>query len=148
MGLDQYLYATKYLKNTNTEYSAILDTLNANAFGDCYGFLEIQVASWRKSNQVHNWFVENCQDGTDECQRSNDISRAELEELIDLCQQVTDDHSLAQELLPCQGGFFFGSTEYDEWYFTDVADTITKLRYVLDNTPDDNSWNFYYQSSW
>ena len=27
-----------------------------------------EVAYWRKFNALHNWFVQNCQDGVDECQ--------------------------------------------------------------------------------
>jgi hypothetical protein len=146
MGLDQYLYATKYLTKASKEYEAVLNAVDANAFGNLTTHLEINVAQWRKSNHIHHWFVQNCQDGEDNCQRSNDISREELVTLLDLCKQVSADHSLAEELLPCQGGFFFGSTEYDEWYFASIDETITKLFYVLDNTPED--WDFYYQSSW
>ena len=43
-----------------------------------------------------------------------------IEELIIRCKQVLEDHSKAEELLPVKGGFFFGSTEYDQGYFEDV----------------------------
>ena len=38
------------------------------------GGQEVCVAYWRKANAIHSWFVENCQDGVDECQYSNEIS--------------------------------------------------------------------------
>lgn len=41
-------------------------------------------------------------------------------ELLDLCNQVLEDHSKAAELLPTMGGFFFGSTDYDDYYYEDV----------------------------
>ena len=37
-----------------------------------------------------------------------------------ICDKVLDDNSLAEELLPTRSGFFFGSTDYDEWYFEDI----------------------------
>jgi hypothetical protein len=67
-------------------------------------------------------------------------------ELIDLCKRVLADNSLAEELLPSRAGFFFGSTEYDEWYFGDIEQTVTMLETVLRETPED--WTFAYQSSW
>lgn len=35
------------------------------------------------------------------------------------------------ELLPTQGGFFFGSTDYDEWYVGDIKDTIEILEEII-----------------
>jgi hypothetical protein len=42
------------------------------------------------------------------------------EELLDICNQVLKDHSKAKELLPTMSGFFFGSTDYNEYYFKNV----------------------------
>lgn len=49
------------------------------------------------------------------------ISKEDVEELLSRCNQVLEDHSKAPELLPTMSGFFFGSTDYDEYYFIDVA---------------------------
>ena len=46
----------------------------------------------------------------------------DVEELLEACKQVLADHSKAEELLPTCDGFFFGSTDYDEWYFDDVKE--------------------------
>ena len=48
------------------------------------------------------------------------FDREVAEELLDLCNQVLKDHSKAEELLPTMSGFFFGSTDYNEYYFKDV----------------------------
>ena len=87
------------------------------------------------------------QDGEDDCQYHNEVSKEDLEELLDICQQVLDDHSLADELLPTQGGFFFGDTEYDEYYFEDIKDTIDIIKNVLETTDFDKEM-IYYVSSW
>ena len=50
-------------------------------------------------------------------------------------------------LLPTQGGFFFGGTEYDNWYMRGVEDTIDILTRVLETT-DFEKEMVYYVSSW
>ena len=52
----------------------------------------------------------------------------DIDDLIDRCEQVLKDHSLAHSLLPTQSGFFFGGTDYDEWYFSDVQDCLNQMR--------------------
>jgi hypothetical protein len=51
----------------------------------------------------------------------------------------------AEALLPTQSGFFFGSTEFDEWYWQDVTSTIEIIDKCLKM---DDTWSFKYQSSW
>ena len=48
------------------------------------------------------------------------ITKDDVLELLDRCDRVLENHELAEELLPTVSGFFFGSTDYDEWYFEDV----------------------------
>ena len=48
------------------------------------------------------------------------IAKENAEELLRRCSAVLDDHSRAEELLPTQEGFFFGNTDYDDYYFRDV----------------------------
>ena len=50
-------------------------------------------------------------------------------------------------LLPTQGGFFFGGTEYDNWYMRGVEYTIDILTRVLETT-DFEKEMVYYGSSW
>lgn len=51
------------------------------------------------------------------------------------------------KLLPTQGGFFFGCTDYDDWYMRGVEDTIDILTKVLETT-DFEKEMVYYRSSW
>ena len=158
MGLDMYLEARKFVSgyshrpiDEQNEYENILasvDLSRADLGADASPFiyLSVNVAYWRKVNAVHSWFVENVQDGVDECQRAV-VSREQLQELVDVCKQVRDDHSLAEELLPPQAGFFFGSYDYDEWYFEGIDNTIEQLEKILNN-PKFEGWDFIYQSSW
>ena len=61
------------------------------------------------------------------------IEKAEVEELIDRCKKVLDNHELAGELLPTASGFFFGSTNYDDWYFLDVENVRMTFERMLKN---------------
>lgn len=108
--------------------------------------LSIRVAYWRKANAIHRWFVEKVQDGKDECQAS-DVSRKQLEELLGECEKVLANKGDAKKLLPTRSGFFFGDTEYNDWYWGDIAGTIKQLRSVLNN-PKFEDWSFEYRASW
>jgi len=106
---------------------------------------------WRKANAIHSWFVKNCQDGVDDC-GYYDVDIEQLEQLLSTVKQVLDDHSKASELLPSQEGFFFGGTEYDEYYFKDLEHTKDGLEQAIKRNKQDGksetiSW-FQYHSSW
>ncbi len=98
---------------------------------------------WRKQNQIHRWFVENVQEGIDNCGEYY-VSSDDLKTLLDLCEKVKADNSLADTLLPSASGFFFGGTEYDEWYFDGIDNTIEILKEAL----EDERGEYYYSSSW
>ena len=59
--------------------------------------------------------------------------------------KVLEDTSVAEELLPTSSGFFFGSTEYDQWYWEDLQRTHQELTKLLKGSPHGE---FYYQASW
>lgn len=114
--------------------------------------VSVTVAYWRKANEIHAWFVENVQGGVDECQRGY-VSQEQLVELRDLCERVLDaregDDALevAEELLPTRDGFFFGGTQYDEYYYEDLGETIRQLERVLSH-PKIGDVDLYYRASW
>lgn len=151
MGLDMYLNARRYLFTFDEASKALAE--NIRKLLDVkqeVEQVELQAAYWRKANHIHAWFVANVQDGKDECEEHN-VSREKLITLRDLCQQVLDNPDKASELLPTQGGFFFGSTEYDNGYFDDLRNTIRQLDEALALAGADSSlegWSFTYQSSW
>jgi len=114
-----------------------------------HGFYHIteEVAYWRKANEIHSWFVENVQNGNDDCDVYREVTISDLQTLRDLCERVLADHDLAEELLPTCSGFFFGGTEYDDWYFNDLELTIQQIDKILETT-DFNTEVLYYTSSW
>jgi len=52
----------------------------------------------------------------------------DIDDIIDRCECVLKDHNLAHTLLPTQDGFFFGSTDYNDWYFSDVKDCLKQMK--------------------
>ena len=59
--------------------------------------------------------------------------------------KIVIDPSVAEELLPTQSGFFFGGTDYDDYYINDLQDTI---KIVEDALKDIKYASIYYSASW
>lgn len=153
MGLDMYLSAEKYVKDWahNYEDGAIPDDTPAKQIQTIIDVpfpvseVRCQVMYWRKANHIHNWFVNNVQGGEDNCE-SHYVSVTQLAALVQVCKDVLNDRSKAAELLPTASGFFFGGTEYDDYYFDDIERTIAALEKLVADPPE--NLTFYYQSSW
>ncbi len=151
MGLDMYLTARKYVSEyTNKED---FEKLNSVDFGQGefpVRSIEVGVKYWRKANAIHDWFVRECQNGVDDCGEY----RVEFEKMVqlrDTCREVLANRDKAEDLLPTTSGFFFGSTEYDDWYFTDIESTEATLTAILESdtmNPSKYIWDYYYHSSW
>ncbi len=59
------------------------------------------------------------------------------------------DPKLAQELLPTTSGFFFGSTDYDEYYIADLTHTVEVLEKLAARvTTEDDRASYSYNASW
>lgn len=154
MGLDQYLNKKTFLFTGDYVNENEREAVEVTKGGKPHPAIKQkrikevveEVAYWRKANHIHQWFVENIQKGIDDCGEYR-VPFYKLEELVKLCKKVLTDKSKASELLPTQGGYFFGSTEYDEHYIYDVENTVRMLEEVLseDGAKDQE---YSYQSSW
>lgn len=89
MGLDMYINrkVRGYRKDDGT-VSTSMEDYKSDEFGvgNCQT-TETEVAYWRKANAIHQWFVDNVQDGRDECQES-DIDIDTLKKLRNICLEV------------------------------------------------------------
>lgn len=133
MGLDMYLYGVRYFSEYDDTND--LDKSEKHLVEEIY---------WRKANAIHNWFVLNVQEGTDNC-ASYYVSKEALERLMQICDKIIEEPSLAKLVLPTRGGFFFGPTEYDNYYMEEVKYTRNQLKRLLEE--DNYDW-YCYQSSW
>lgn len=153
MGLDMYFYAKVNAYAWDESKAAVDKVLEAFPFIPSKTVDSVNVSVtlgyWRKANAIHNWFVKNVQEGTDDCGEYY-VSRNKIVDLLSVVMSVLDNRELAATLLPPASGFFFGSTEMDDYYWGDVEHTKTVLEnalMALDNDKDVNV-TCYYQSSW
>lgn len=147
MGLDMFFSAKRYIWFNEGELQGEV----AKAFpnlpeGVKPQEVSFEVGYWRKANHIHRWFVDNVQDGKDDC-GDYWVSDEKVDELLDICEKVLADHSLAEELLPTQSGFFFGGTAYDEFYISDVEKTVEIMKRAKELRKDRN-YQLEYRASW
>lgn len=155
MGLDSYLYQRHYVSGYNHQdqeskdkFADIVKQIDPSLYlGDNrHMYVEVCVGYWRKANAIHKWFC-GLDGGKDECQ-SIHVSEDNLRTLRALCQAVLLEPAIAQDVLPTQSGFFFGSTDIDEWYMQDLKSTIEIIDGVIDRLTPDGYPEFIYRASW
>jgi hypothetical protein len=162
MGLDQYLTAKKYVSKWNydggydnkaitQEFQDLLpmDTPDITKYGQFAGItVEYPVGYWRKANAIHNFFVQNVGEDVDDC-REMWVDRDVLVELRSRCDDVIkadNTEEMAKEVgLETVSGFFFGDTEYGDWYKEDLKLTVEICDFVL-ALPEE--YSLHYQASW
>ena len=154
MGLDMYISKKTYVRNWGFMKPEERHSVSVKRSGELIphikperiSYIEELVGEWRKANQIHAWFVQNVQDGEDDC-REYRVDIEKLRELKEECKKAIENEYLAPEILPTASGFFFGSQEYDEYYFEDIQKTIDIIEDLETNDFRD-CVDFYYQSSW
>lgn len=135
------------------------------------------MAYWRKANAIHNFFVKEVQGGVDDCnsyeiskdafkellRRCRKIIRTtkmvdgkitlgtkfENGQTVPIIEdgKVFEDTSVAEKLLPVQEGFFFGSTQYNEYYMDMIKYTRDVVSKILKDENFDN-YMYVYRASW
>lgn len=156
MGLDMYFRKRTYVKNWGHTPKEREFEIDIKRGGSPYpsikperieGIVE-EIAYWRKFNALHQWFVDNVQNGVDDC-GEHFVPIDKIEELIDVLKEVRDNPSTADEIFPTQAGFFFGNTDYDEYYYQEVNETIDLFESLLkENEENQDIIDYYYSSSW
>ena len=178
MGLDMYLKKEIYIGQEYKHRNVDLK-LNVSIQGEKIDITEpinsinIMVLTWRKANAIHKWFVDNVQEGVDDCGRYY-VSEDKLIQLKKVCEQVlnniktrdfimssgytiTKEHTkenfvdgkvitnseIAESLLPTKEGFFFGKVDYDEDYIYTLEHTIKGINDILDKLKKEYEQGIY-----
>ena len=163
MGLDQYI-----------EIEVVRRTVNMEKQRTVTERRDETLAYFRKVNFIQKFFEDRYEVPDDE---SVPITKEDLQELADLCERVmskfeewdstkesldSDDQveppkhiqEYAEELLPTCDGFFFGSTDYDRWYFNDVKYVLKTVKEVLQEVEDSyevedaDDYQLFYRAWW
>lgn len=154
MGLDMYLdkkiYISEFRNNANL-IDPILKMVGATDESGNYKHISVIVPAiyWWKANSIHKWFVDNVQDGKDDC-GEYEVDISQLEELLELVEkQLKEKRKKKPKIfLAPTDGFFFGNTKIDEWYWGDLERTATELKREIENARVKSNWYFTYHSSW
>jgi hypothetical protein len=183
MGLDMYLSKKTYVKqwshNKPEEQFEVSVKKGGITFPDIkaerISYVTEEVAYWRKANQIHGWFVNNCEEVVADVKYC--VTRENLEELLETCKKVVEmlnsstkttkkvvsgwssgeqtytdievyDTEDILEILPPTQGFFFGSDNIDEWYKQDIEDTIKVLEDELSVPKIGYGADYEYYASW
>lgn len=136
MGLDMYLLKRKKFREGNNAYNELTKKL-----------LSEEVMYWRKANQIRSWIVNNTIYEEKWNDEEVELTKETLEKLKADCETVMDDPSKAQKIFPTSTGFFFGSTDYGEWYFNELEFTATVIGHILEETDFENE-TIIYTESW
>lgn len=141
MGLDMYLNIKR-----NLEFKR----LNMEVYDGLYytKYEEVGIGYWRKFNALHQFIVSNYAE-VDDCKPIY-LGKEEIKTILETLRRIALDNSLAQELMPSTSGFFFGGTQYDEWYFKDILHSIPIFELALKTLEDEHELDTYiiYQASW
>ena len=95
---------------------------------------------YRKVNLLYAYFADRLDN------ESCIVTRHDCEDIIKKCEIVLEkeDESISESLLPTQGGFFFGSTQYDDNYYYDVRDVLNQFKEYLNNWTDETiGWVYF-----
>jgi hypothetical protein len=160
MGLDMYMSKKTYVKQWSHNKPEEQFNVEVKKGGEPFSpikkervsYVVEEVAYWRKFNALHNWFVNKCADGVDECQPIY-VSEERMKELLETLHKVKevydsnppDKEEQLDDIFPTSSGFFFGGTEYDEYYIQEVNETIELIENLLEEEGGDD---YEYQASW
>jgi hypothetical protein len=150
MGLDMYLEAHRHVAPCDPRTEPMRRAIGAaigyvpskEKPGHDASLLEIscvavRVGYWRKFGDLHRWFVDNAQEGSDDCRPTYVDARC-LQALQRVCERVIDDPACVTLHFACR----------------DDADLdVEELKYTLHILAhaialQEQGWDIYYRASW
>lgn len=162
MGLDMYLIKRKKDKKKLTD-------------NELWNF-DNELIYWRKANMVHNYLcsageeieeersykiskevlkvlLDKCNEVLDKVKldagkvkNGKQLKNGEWEDILEDGVLIVNQDEIGK-ILPTTSGFFFGSTEYDQYYLEDIKYTKEQLENIIDKIDYDNE-DVYYLASW
>lgn len=137
-----YDFCFPFKGNEVVTYQEVEDRINK----EINHWYKVHDAYFRKVNFIYAFFQDIL---VNECCL---VRSSAIIELMDYCQDVLEHHktdadggvAYAEANLPTQAGFFFGSTDYDEWYFNDVKDCWIQMGKLLHSMKEGDAvlWEF------
>ncbi len=150
MGLDMYLEAQRHVAPCDPRTEPMRRAIGAaigyvsskEKPGHDASLLEIsgvtvRVGYWRKFGVLHQWFVDNAQEGSDDCRPAYVNNRC-LQALQRACERVIDDPTSVTPYFSCGDGADPGVEE--------LKYTLHILTHAI--ALQEQGWDIYYRASW
>jgi hypothetical protein len=106
---------------------------------------ENEIMYWRKANQIRGWLADRGIINDDDNCVDRLVKLRDLKELVNDCKKILENHSLAESLMPCSSGFFYGGYDYDEYYYLQLQQTVDKLDPIIQSAGEHDH---YIYSDW
>lgn len=161
MGLDMYLRtADKDLAERMYRLNVKHDRVKESDFEHSLA-MKGYICYWRKQSSIHNFFVENVQDGEDDC----GVYEVDIVTLQDLYGRIVKVLATGDDSeLPVTQGPFFLPSDYDEWVLNglkytksfledlweEIIEVDGRIYYEKNYIEGANNWDarLEYRSSW
>ena len=143
MGLDQYI--TIRHKSTNSAYKKYQDYWNlsdeerANTKIPDEPEKDFIVGYFRKHNMIHKWFVDNIQNGVDDCGRYV-IPFNKLKEILAICKYIMSGVTKTKK--PTKYMTDRDGVEHEIWQMDTYTPTNEILEYSKENLPTQSGFFF------
>ena len=136
-GLDDALFFITNRDDFNAEYIEEFVNRQKEKFG-----LDRKVGYLRKVNFIYRYFGNRIDTNTMECE----VTKEDLKDIIAKCKEVLEkeDEETSKNLLPTCSGFFFGSTDYDSYYYDDVKEVLELSTNLLADLHEDETLVVYF----
>ena len=106
MGLDMYLTKETFIGNKYRKQAHLVKVVMPNSQKGEFPLVKNietkrvstiieEIGYWRKANAIHKWFVDNVQNGEDDCKKYR-VSKEQLEELLGVVNKVLDNSKLVK----------------------------------------------------
>lgn len=97
---------------------------------------------YRKVNFLYAFFEEHLDYDTQMAY----VDKDDVDKLVQCCDVVLGNKNMASIVLPTQDGFFFGDTEYNKYYFSDVRKVRREFKKLSEHWKEDEIAIIYF--SW
>ena len=146
MGLDMYLSKKTYVENWDHTPEEKRTKVTVKLGGkkhpginlDNVTYIQERLGYWRKANHIHQWFVDNCQKGVDDC-RDAWVDPEQLWELLELCKEIRDNCPLVKGKV--ENGYTFGDDGEKIFNYVD-GEVMTNQEFAEDRLPTQSGFFF------
>jgi hypothetical protein len=146
MGLDSYLYVKIYvgLSQLGNVISKMFPEMAK--VGVEVKEVTFQICYWRKNWVIHNWFVNKCQNGEDDC-RNAYVDFDVAKDLYYRIKQILKPKGKPERIELVKKLLNGNEDDCDQWFFEDLKKTKNALQLFFDEY-ENHFFELEYSSSW